>query len=276
MELHQFVFRDETSTQLQVFPQTTATDLLLVLPAMGVRASYYIPLAKRLNEEGYAVVIADWRGNGTSSVRASWQNNFGYHALIEDVGEIVRYCTTRFPNQRISFFGHSLGGQIGGLVAAKYPQAIHRLILVASCTVYFRKWSLGGKIRVLFAAIVAPMLGQVLGYFPGKQMGFAGREARQVMRDWAYNAFTGNYVIAQDDFDYDSALTALSIPILAISFANDHLAERAAVAHLVSKFSPTTSQEHWHIEADEVAANGFNHFRWVKKPDIIVNKLKAW
>jgi predicted alpha/beta hydrolase len=49
-------------------------------------------------------------------------------------------------------------------------------------------------------------LSRLLGYFPGRVIGFGGREARTVMKDWTHNLKTGSYKLTTSIFDYDSAL----------------------------------------------------------------------
>ena len=42
---------------------------LLWLPALGVAARHYLPLAQALAAKGVAVYLHEWRGNGSSSLR---------------------------------------------------------------------------------------------------------------------------------------------------------------------------------------------------------------
>ena len=51
-------------------PATPKTRLLW-LPAMGVAARHYLPFAEALATRGIAVFLHEWRGNGSSSLRAS-------------------------------------------------------------------------------------------------------------------------------------------------------------------------------------------------------------
>ena len=44
---------------------------LLWLPALGVAARHYLPLADALAAHGIAVYLHEWRGNGSSSLRPS-------------------------------------------------------------------------------------------------------------------------------------------------------------------------------------------------------------
>ena len=44
---------------------------LLWVPALGVAARHYLPFADALAAKGVAVFVHEWRGNGSSSLRAN-------------------------------------------------------------------------------------------------------------------------------------------------------------------------------------------------------------
>jgi alpha-beta hydrolase superfamily lysophospholipase len=60
-------------------PSPTAT--LLWFGGMGIAARHYVPFAEALAERGIAVFAPDWRGLGSSSVRAA----------VASIGAIARY-----------------------------------------------------------------------------------------------------------------------------------------------------------------------------------------
>ena len=66
---------------IEVHPVEDAPAVVLVLPAMGVEASYYRPVVEQIVGAGLAVVTADLRGHGLSEVRARRGVDYGYHEL---------------------------------------------------------------------------------------------------------------------------------------------------------------------------------------------------
>ena len=56
---------------------------LLWLPALGVAARHYLPFAEALAARGVAVYLHEWRGNGSSSLRPSHTQDWGYRELLE-------------------------------------------------------------------------------------------------------------------------------------------------------------------------------------------------
>jgi len=65
-------------------PAGDARSLVFWLPALGVAAKHYLPLAQSLAGAGIAVAIHEWRGIGSSDKRASRQVDWGYRELLED------------------------------------------------------------------------------------------------------------------------------------------------------------------------------------------------
>src|SRR3546814_14675168 len=55
---------------------------LFWLPALGVAARHYLPLADALAARGVAVFLHEWRGHGSSSLRLGREHDWGYRELL--------------------------------------------------------------------------------------------------------------------------------------------------------------------------------------------------
>jgi predicted alpha/beta hydrolase len=118
-------------------------------------------------------------------------------------------------------------------------------------------------------------LGALLGHVPAGRIGFAGNEARTVVVDWSNNAFTGRYVVANSDHDYEASLSRMAKPVLAISFELDQFAPRKSVENLICKLT-SSSVTHRHFAADDAALAKAGHFDWAKRADAIVAVIRDW
>ncbi|GAB3957441.1 hypothetical protein GCM10027614_72920 [Micromonospora vulcania] len=68
----EFVDVDGGRLGMQVYPEPAGpagAPVVVIWPAMGVRARYYRPFAAALRSAGLAVVVADLRGTGASTPR---------------------------------------------------------------------------------------------------------------------------------------------------------------------------------------------------------------
>jgi predicted alpha/beta hydrolase len=268
---------DGTTTKVHRFgDDANAKGVCIIFPAMGVNASYYQPLATELASDNWMAFTADLRGNGNSSIRPSRQVDFSYSdSLRQDFLSVIKYVRTAFPSQRLFLFGHSLGGQLSCLFASRNEVKIDGLILSATCSVHYKGWEGLAAYRILAATQFLSAAAKLCGYLPGKKVGFGGTEAKSLIGDWSRQARTGNYVLKNDAFDYETAMKQVKLPVLAISYEGDTLCPPTAVEHLLGKLG-SAQKEHIHLKKVDDRNDGFNHFSWVKKPKNIVRMVGEW
>ena len=267
---------DGTRSAISVFACDAAAPVVICTPAMGVRAAFYEPLALNLCANGLNVVTADLRGLGKSSVRVGRGTDFGYHDMLAyDWPAIVEAVHDRFGRGPVFLLGHSLGGQLNTLYASLNPQNVAGLVLVASCSVFYQGWRFPGSWAIWLGTQTASLLATLLGYFPGRRIGFGGTAARTVIRDWARNARTGTYILSNSPHDFEASLKTLQRPVLAVSIAGDEFAPPRALENLCRKF-PDAPLTRWHVQPGELAPEGRDHFRWVRHSDPIAARVGAW
>lgn len=268
----QFVSTDGFRNYLNIFQPFFIKNakLIVIMPALGVKATFYEPLAYALKDKGYIVVTADLRGTGKSSINPK-KRNFGYHEMLTyDWPVVLEKVNKHFPNNKVFLLGHSLGGQLNVLYASQYSQLISGLVLVASCSVHYKGWRFPLNIGVLFATQAARFLVKLLGYFPGKKIGFAGTEAKNLILDWAYNARTGKYKLLNSNLNYEADFKKINLPVLAISFNADKLAPENAVKRLTNKMQNALIN-YFHYEKDDL-----DHFNWVKNNTATISAINDW
>ena len=248
--------------------------VLLWLPAMGVPARHYLPLADALTRLGVATAIHEWRGIGSSDRRAGRQSSWGYRELLEhDLDASLALARTQWSDVPMLVGGHSLGGQLAALLAAMHPQAFAGLVLVASGAPFWRAFARGRLIRIAYG--LAPLLATMRGHLPGRRLGFAGNEARGVIADWARTGRTGRYAAAGLDVDLEQLLQRLTLPVLGIRFVDDWLVPSASLDWLVGKLprAPVTRQL---LGAADLAGQPPDHFAWMKAPGAVADSIAGW
>ena len=267
---------DGAETDATVYAAAYAqAPVVLIWSAMGVSARFYQPLAEKIAGSGLNAVTVDLRGIGSSSLRARRGTDFGYATLVEkDWPAAVAAVRARFPQSPLWLLGHSLGGQLSALYLAQNPGTANGLLLVASGSVYYKGWNGTTRWGTLFFTQFAAGLATLLGYFPGKRVGFGGTEAKTVMRDWARVARNGRYQPTGTGFDYEAALSRMSLPVFGITLTRDNFASRQAMHNLLAKM-PAAKTEHRHLRAEDTGGIGLDHFNWVKNADAIVPLLSS-
>ena len=98
------------------FPSSPPKAAVLVAGAMGVKASFYAPLAEYMSRRGAAALTVDYRGIGGSRPRRSLRH---FHATFHDWGErdlagALEWLAWRVPEVPLLWVGHSAGAQLMG------------------------------------------------------------------------------------------------------------------------------------------------------------------
>ena len=270
--------QDKATVELSIVTtvkNASDTPVFLILPAMGVRAKFYQPLAKAFVENGINCVISDLRGLGTSSIRPSSKVDFGYQEMIADLETVVAIVKEKFANRPIFILGHSLGGQVASLYLSKHSNTVNGLILVAASSVYYKGWAGFQKWKTLMGVRLFSGLSQLLGYFPGDKVGFGGKGAKTVLLDWSHLGLTGVFKLSGDTFDYEAALKRTTIPLFAAAIEGDTLAPKAAMRNLYQKFHPENPTTTYEL-TKEMVGKPLNHFNWVKNNVPLVARIKEW
>lgn len=248
--------------------------VLYWVPALGVSARQYLPLAQALAQSGFAVAIHEWRGIGSSDRRAGRHQSWGYRELLEDdLPAGLAAVRQRLPRAHCLFGGHSLGAQLASLYASQHPEQVVGLVLVASGSPYWRQFRHGRLIWLGLAA--APWLARLCGYLPGRRIGFGGNEARGVIEDWSRTGRTGRYAAAGMPDAFEARLGRLTQPLLALRLADDWLAPEASLSWLLGKM-PQARSEQQLITSRDMEGRPADHFGWMKVPQPVAERIAAW
>lgn len=259
---------------LVVQPERPWQQLVYWLPAMGVPARHYLPLAEALAERGIAMVIHEWRGIGSSDQRAGRRVNWGYRELLlDDLPPAMEAVRTRWPEASIHLAGHSLGGQIASLYAALHPKRHAGLVLVASGAPYWRRYP--QHVLIALGCMLAPLVAGLVGYLPGRRIGFAGNEARRLTGDWARTARSGRYAQPDVATDMEGRLSLLELPVLALRLRDDWLAPAGSVAWLLGKM-PRAPQTLTVLTPEELDGQPADHFGWMPAPTPVAQRIAEW
>lgn len=244
---------------------------LLWLPALGVAARHYLPLAEALAAHGIAVYLHEWRGNGSSSLRPSRSQDWGYRELLlRDLPASVALMGPADDDASI-IGGHSLGGQLACCFAGLHPALFRRFWLVASGTPYWRTfpaprgWSLPLVYRFL------PWLARRQGVLHGRRLGFGGTEARGLITDWARVGLSNRYAARDLPDDLEAGMRSLHGQATAVLMAQDWLAPPASMQGLLGKLPQVPST--LRVLSTQALGTRADHFAWMTSPQAVAGAL---
>ncbi|MFD4469813.1 alpha/beta fold hydrolase [Rhodococcus sp. NPDC058505] len=263
---------DGTEVPVRLFAGRDAAPVVVIFPGLGVPGGYYDTVARALVGHGFNAAIGELRGQGDSRPRPGPASSYGYQELASvDYPAIFEAVRERFDESTPFLLGHSMGGQLGVMYAARIHGALGGVILVASGSPFHRTHGMVRGAGLLVGSAAMSVTANVAGFWPGDRfdVGGFGRQSKVLISDWSRFARTGLIDPADADIDYEQALAGLTLPVLSISVEADDLAPKPAIRDLVRKL-PNADVTTWH-QGEPLGHNG-----WIRNCGSTVDRIVAW
>ena len=150
-------------------PEGKPLGVIQIQSGTGIPQELYAHFAEYLTARGYVTLTFDYRGINQSSP----ETLRGFEAKITDWGRldmagIFDWVLNRYPDLKKTVIGHSMGGQMLGLMHNNH--AIDQVFFIASCTGYWRDFQ--NPIRRLMPLWIFAMTWstRVYGYATAKKL----------------------------------------------------------------------------------------------------------
>lgn len=255
--------------------------VVVITAATSVRCRYYFRFADYLHAHGFDVIVYDYRGIGESRPQkmrgfsASWSDWGG-----QDFDAVLAYALREFPGRPIHVVGHSFGGCAPGM--APHSAAISRMVTVGAQFAYWRDYALSHRLGMLAKwHMFMPVLTDLMGYFPGKRLGWLEDTPKGVVRDWIAPAATFDELPSvrkraaqarrravrsalydSSSFDAQASMpgfSVLSAPILAISLTDDEYGTVAGIERLLDHYV-FSARTHLRVAPADLGLSSVGHF----------------
>ncbi|MEO5969524.1 MAG: lysophospholipase [Bdellovibrionia bacterium] len=128
-----FLGKDQVELAYRTFVLENEKAALVLLPGRGEPIHKYAEVVYDLRVLGLSIYILEHRGQGESDLVEGVRSQFvqSYDDYVEDLDTFVRTVVKAKAHSKLFLLGHSMGGAIGTLYAAKYPGVLNGLILSA-------------------------------------------------------------------------------------------------------------------------------------------------
>jgi predicted alpha/beta hydrolase len=191
---------------------------VLIVPAMGVTQDYYRPFASWLARQGFTAATFDYRGTGFSRPRELR----GFKADIFDWARLDCAAMIDALPRPLYWIGHSLGGQILGLVPNKHSVA--KAVTVATGSGYWLENVPSLRLKVWWLwYVLTPIALGVCGYFPGRALRKVGDLPKGVMAQWRRWCLDPEYAVGAEGEAVRAQYAAVRAPIVSLSFSDDEM-----------------------------------------------------
>jgi predicted alpha/beta hydrolase len=217
--------------------QAKAHAAVLIAPAMGVPQRYYEEFARWMASTGRLVLCFDYRGMGASRPPAHARTLRGFEADIltwaeRDAAGALAWLRGRAPAEApLHWIGHSLGGQIFGLLPNR--GLVDSAVTVASGSGYWRENAPQLKRFVWWMwYVLVPLVLPVAGYFPGRRLKKVGDLPRGVMAQWRRWCLSPHYMMGEGGAALREQYAGMRTPMLSLSFTDDEFMSRRNIDSL--------------------------------------------
>lgn len=216
-------------------PEGPIEDVIVISGATGVPRNFYKAFAKWCAEvRQSACLIYDYRDCGGSTVNSVKDSNVNmFDWAVKDQQGAIQFAIDTFPEHKITIIGHSLGGMFLQYQSEKFGDKIKRAITVASGSGYWLQhplWYI--PVVTLFWWLIGPLSTMVLGYTPGKALGFGSDLPSEVYWQWRRWCTTPQFYDVDRPEHIPACEEKIVFPVSMLTFSDDQMIPRKAVEFL--------------------------------------------
>ena len=245
------VFRDGDSARC----------VAIINSATAVPRRFYRHYAAALAKAGYVAVTYDYRGIGGSRPKSLR----GFQARIRDWGlmdmaGVVDWVHAEFNPQKVFLIGHSVGGQVAGLL--ENSSSIDGMLTVSAQSGYWRLQ--GGEQKAVVALhvhVTLPLLATTLGYMPWSWIGSAEDLPKHAALEWSRWCRDPRYLLGDATLPLER-YKDFAAPVLAYSIDDDKWGTKRAVDAMMSAYP---NLERRHIEPKTAGLSSLGHVGYFRK-----------
>jgi len=233
---------------------------VLICPATGIIQKFYFPFARWLAEQGFSVLVFDYRGIGKSLQ----ESHVKYSAVkkqdwgIYDMPAALDYLLELTGQQNAYLIGHSAGGQLFGLM--HNHAKVRSVLAVAASSGHvknIRKDKRNGAKFML--GWVIPVTSALLGYVPAKRFGWGENLPKGVALQWAKWCSSPGYV--ENEFGQGVQqhwFESFGSPITFVHASDDEIATLPNVEDIMRLFTKA-SKKRFEVKPDAFSLNKVGH-----------------
>lgn len=257
-------FGNYTLTGKLSIPDDEIKAVVLIAGAMGVTQKYYHHLSKFISEKGYVVLTFDYRGTGISSPEIIKGLDVKLKDWADDIGTAITYLDKNYPNKKMIFIGHSVGGQIMGMVENK--EKINQSLFLTSCTGYWNDISGFEKWKSLFLlAVMMPLVIKIWGFVNAKKLGVGENYPKGIGLQWRSWCLNKGYMrLEMNDVFLESSYYKYSKSITSIWFTDDKIANQTSILKLLS-FYPNARISQLMISPSSLGLKKIGHIGFLSR-----------
>ncbi len=233
---------------------------VIINAATGVLQNYYHHYARFLTGYGFAAVTYDYRGIGMSRPKNMRDARFCWRDWGElDFAAVVKWSRKHDPHGLLAVVGHSIGGFLPGF--APNADSVDRILAVGAQYAYWRDYAAERR-KKLFVKwhLFMPAITAMLGYFPGRRLGWLEDLPAGVANEWSFRRarLESSYPAAERNAIL-ACFAKVRAPILSIGTTDDEYATPQAIRRGL-KYYVNSDRKYVLLKPADLNLNTLGHF----------------
>ncbi|GGG15396.1 alpha/beta hydrolase [Rhodococcoides trifolii] len=254
----QIVCADGVVIDATVFPAEKPVAVVVINCATSTSARYYRRYAEFLCENDITAITWDCRDIGESRRGSLRGSRTRWRTWGEvDFDAVLGWVRDRYPSLPIMVVGHSWGGFMVGF--APNSVAVTRILTVGAQHAYWPDYIRSRRVSMLIKwHLVMPAVTALVGYFPGKRLGWLEDTPARVVYGWAFSRsdFTAWF---RDAADVRARFAAVAAPIRAYGTTDDEFGTPAAIVRGLAPYVGAR-RERIELVPSELGYESIGHF----------------
>jgi predicted alpha/beta hydrolase len=246
-------------------PIEESSQTVIISSATGIKKEFYINFAQFLVNNGYNVLLFDYRGIGESApddlkLSDAYMHDWG----ILDMNAALNYMVEVQNLTNIVWIGHSVGGQLVGFLEKR--EHIKHIISISAALGYWGYFPYPMKMVVwMLWYVISPVLTKVYGYGTLKKVGWGENLSKNTFLEWRGWCMNKDYYgqFLQEKLQTDKFYD-FTVPITAVYLSDDYIANDIT-APLMSKFYPNSTFDVLKLQVKRYTSHKVGHSGIFKK-----------
>ncbi len=241
-------------------PEGGSRRVVIINSATAVPRRFYRHFAAELAAAGYTALTYDYRGIGGSRPKSLR----GFDARVDDwalqdMAGVVDWVGEELQAERIFLVGHSVGGQVAGLL--DNAQAVDGMVTFSSQSGYWAMQGAEQKITTCFHVhVTLPLASHLFGYMPWSKVGSAEDLPKGAALQWARWCRDPEYLLGDPELPLDR-YRRFQAPVLAYSIDDDKWGTARSVDAMMT---PYPHLERRHLEPPRAGLPPLGHFGYFR------------
>jgi predicted alpha/beta hydrolase len=224
-------------------PTGKSSGTIVLSSATGIKKEFYLHFAHFLVEEGYTILLYDYRGIGGSAPKPLKSSNAFIHEWgTKDMNAVLDYLVNERGHSDIVWMGHSIGAQLVGFLDNQ--QHIRKVISINAAVGYWAYFPFPMNVVVwTLWYIISPVLIKLYGYGTMKKVGWGEDLPKNVILEWRKWCMSKYYyrMFLRKKLHTDR-FYSFTIPTTAIYTSDDYIANDKT-AGLMKDFFPNSNYQ---------------------------------